>query len=227
LWAFSALSLGLSFIIVASFIAALCVEVCGLWRQPRLAFAAAPGLVFVGVLLVLPLLLFTVSLSNFNSRYLIVQYPLLFLLPAVFMVRGLNFSRWRHPARALTVLTVAFNIVLSLAYYHYQGQRIARADHFLPSFRKMESVRRLLKADAGPNCRIRIEDRFVENKNSKTSAGDVIDLVEYVRVCEQVDPLPARSQCLKTYRVRDPADAPYAGERIIYAGNGIVITSVK
>jgi hypothetical protein len=56
------------------------------------------------------------------------------------------------------VLTIGFNIVFNLAYFNYEGTRIATADYFVPTFRKMESIHQRLKADAGANYRVCIDD---------------------------------------------------------------------
>lgn len=56
------------------------------------------------------------------------------------------------------MLTIGFNIVFNLAYFNYEGTRIATADYFVPTFRKMESIHQRLKADAGANYRVCIDD---------------------------------------------------------------------
>jgi 4-amino-4-deoxy-L-arabinose transferase-like glycosyltransferase len=93
--AFNAVSLILSVMILGTFVVRVVQSLRGTWRSPKQAFARAPAEVFVGSLLILPLVLFVASFTNFNSRYLIVQFPLLFLLPAVFLVRGFGGSDWR------------------------------------------------------------------------------------------------------------------------------------
>src|ERR1035438_2312482 len=85
------------------------------WRSPRAAFATAPAEVFIGLLFFLPLLLFILSFNNFSSRYMIIEFPLLFLLPALFVVRGLAKSRWRKPIVTTLLVLVVFNVWLTLA----------------------------------------------------------------------------------------------------------------
>jgi 4-amino-4-deoxy-L-arabinose transferase-like glycosyltransferase len=225
LGAFNVVSLALSVMIIGTFLVRLVRSLRGKWRSPKQAFADAPAEVFVGSLLVLPLVLFVSSFSNFNSRYLIVQFPLLFLLPAVFMVRGLDGSRWRGPVRAVMLLTIGFNILFSLAYFHYQGARIANADYFLPSFRKMESVRQRLKADAGANYRVRIDDAsFVKTMTQKYTQG-VMELAEYVDLRERCDPLSLHTPQVKTYHVRAATDRVEINERVVCATNGIALVA--
>jgi hypothetical protein len=223
--AFNALSVVLSVVIIGTFLVHLVQSLRGKWRSPRQAFADAPAEVFVGSLLVLPLVLFISSFSNFNSRYLIVQYPLLFLLPAVFMVRGLAGSRWRRPLRAGMLLMIGFNIILSLAYFNYQGTRIATADYFVPTFRKMESIRQRLKADAGANYRVRIDDAAFLKTMTKQYTEGVVDLAEYVDLRERCDPLSAHAPQIKTYHVRAATDPAEINERVVCATNGIALVA--
>ena len=225
LGAFNALSLALSLLVIGTFLVRLVQSLRGKWRSPKQAFADAPGEMFVGSLLVLPLVLFVSSFSNFNSRYLIVQYPLLFLLPAVFMARGLAGSRWRRPLRAGMLLTIGFNIILSLAYFNYQGTRIATADYFVPTFRKMESVRQRLKADAGANYRVRIDDAAFVKTMTKQYTEGVVDLAAYIDLRERCDPLSMHALRVKTYHVRAATDPAEINERVVCATNGIALVA--
>ncbi len=225
LGAFNALSLVLSVLIIGTFLIRLVQSLGGKWRSPKEAFASAPAEIFVGSLLILPLVLFVSSFSNFNSRYLIVQFPLLFLLPAVFMVRGLDGSAWRYPLRTLLLLTIGFNIVFNLAYFNYQGTRIATADYFVPTFRRMELIHQRLKADAGANYRVRIDNAsFVKTMTKKYTEG-VKDLAEYIDLRERCDPLAWHAPQVKTYYVRAATDPADANQRVVCAANGIAIVA--
>jgi hypothetical protein len=225
LGAFNALSLILSILVIGTFLVRVVKSLRGKWRSPKQAFANAPGEVFVGSLLVLPLVLFVSSFSNFSSRYLIVQFPLLFLLPAMFMVRGLDSGRWRGPLRAAMLLMVGFNILFSLEYFNYQGVHIASADYFVPTFRKMESVRQRLKADAGANYRVRIDDAsFLKSTTNKYTEG-VMDLAEYVDLRERYDPLSLHAPQVKTYHVRAATDPVETNQRVVCATNGVAFVA--
>jgi 4-amino-4-deoxy-L-arabinose transferase-like glycosyltransferase len=223
--AFNAVSLILSVVIIGFFLVRLARSLRGKWRSPKRALADAPAEVFVGSLLVFPSLLFVFSLSDFNSRYLIVQFPLLFLLPAVFMVRELDGNRWRGPVRAVMLLTIGFNILLSPAYFHYQGAYIANADYFLPGFRKMESIRQRLKTDAGANYRVRIDDAAYVKTMAKKYADGVKDLAEYVDLRERYDPVTMHASQVKTYHVQAATDLVETNQRVVCATNGIAIVA--
>ena len=112
--AFNALSIGLGTLALGNFVLRLSRALRGKWRTLPLALASAPATVFVGVLIVLPLLLFIPTGASFNSRYVIALYPLLFLLPAVLLAT----TRYRRLIRAGVVTTIAFNLWLCLAFFH-------------------------------------------------------------------------------------------------------------
>ena len=223
--AFNAVSVALAVAMIGSFLVAFGRILRNHWRSPRQAFAAAPAEVFIGLLFFLPLLLFVLSFNNFSSRYLILEFPLLFLLPALFVVRSLAKSRWRKPIVATLLALVAFNVWLTLASFLYQGRLIETGDRFLPSFQKMEMVRQRLKADAGPGARLQIDQTpFLAEKKRWTAAG-AVTLADYIDLHETYDPSDGKTQRVKTYRVLQASDNVATNDRVAYAGNGIVIVT--
>jgi hypothetical protein len=220
---FNVLSLALSAVIVGSFFTHLFQSLRGNWRSPRRAFASAQPEAFIALLLVLPLLLFLVSFYNYSSRYMIVGFPLLFLLPALFMVREQHADGWRRFARGMIILTIAFSAIFSLAHSHYQGILLRSADSFLPSFRKMESVRRQLKADAGADRRIRLDDTAFPKTGPRGSYVDSMGcLAKYIDLRERYDFPTASTQQVRIYRALPSKDNLAANERVAYATNGVV-----
>jgi hypothetical protein len=219
---FNVLSLALSTVIVGSFLAHLFRSLRGKWRSPRQVFASARSEAFIALLLVLPLLLFLVSFYNYSSRYMIVGFPLLFLPPALFMVREQHAGGWRRLVRVMIILTIAFGAIFSLANSHYQGVLLQKADYFLPSFRKMESVRRQLKADAGADRRIRLDDTAFPKTGPRGYVDGVGYLASYIDICERYNPRAAPTQQVMTYRALPSKDALAANERVAYETNGVV-----
>lgn len=122
-----------------------------LWRQrfnpAGLLQADRPG-GFIGLLVVVPLLLFLLTGHNFSTRYAIVLFPLLFLLPGLFLQQRSRPGVKNYWAIAL-VLTGVFNFYLLGSYYAHQQQRFAGGETFMPSFRVLENIRQTLQADAG------------------------------------------------------------------------------
>jgi hypothetical protein len=220
---FNVLSLALSAVIVGSFFARLFRSLQGKWRSPRQAFVSVQREAFIGLLLVLPLLLFLVSFYNYSSRYMIVEFPLLFLLPALFMVREQHAGGWRRLARGMIILTIAFGAIFSLAHSHYQGVVLRSVDSFLPSFRKMEAVRRQLKADAGADRRIRLDDTAFPKSGPRGSYVDAMGcLAKYIDLRERYDFPSVSTKEVRTYRALPAKDTLAANERVAYETNGVV-----
>ena len=181
--AFNALSIGLSGWILGSFVAQCLQALRGKWQSLRQVLTAAPAHVFIGALVVLPLLLFIPTGASFNSRYVIGLYPLLFLLPAVLLAT----TRYRRLVRGALVATVAFNLWLCLAFFRYQDHRIAHSDYFIPSFRQLESVYQQLRAGVEPTEHPQlVATGFPANRDARPTHG-ADTLVNYVNLRTQFD----------------------------------------
>ncbi len=57
----------------------------GNWFSPKKVYQEFPAYLFISIFLVIPPLLFLVTGHNYGSRYTIIVFPLLFLLPAFFL----------------------------------------------------------------------------------------------------------------------------------------------
>jgi 4-amino-4-deoxy-L-arabinose transferase-like glycosyltransferase len=225
--AFNVVSLALAAAMVGCFLATFIRILRQHWRSPRAAFATAPAEVFIGLLFFLPLLLFILSFNNFSSRYMIIEFPLLFLLPALFVVRNLAKSRWRKPILATLLVMVVFNVYLTLASFCYQTKLIETGDRFLPSFQKMEEVRQRLKADAGPGNRIQIDQAPLLAEKKRWTAAGAVTLADYIDLRETYDPSGTKAQGVKTYRVLQATDNVATNDRVAYSGNGLVIVTAN
>jgi len=211
--AINALSLLIAGLAVGSFLADFFRILRAGWRNPRETLAAAPAVMFLGVLLVVPLLLFIPTGAPYNGRYAIVAYPLLFLLPALLLAK----VRYRGLVLAGVLITIACNLYLTLAYFRYQQDRIAHAEYFIPSFRKMDAVYQQLAADAGPHGQPQLAAAgFAPDRDDPLTHG-ADALVKYVNLRAPFD----HPGSPRPYRVQ-PMSAPVTG-RIIYQGNGIAV----
>jgi hypothetical protein len=213
------LSIGLAVVWIASFVQ----SIKRTWRDRQ---PLSPYL-FVGILLFGPMLLFVLTGHSFNSRYCILLFPLLFLLPAVF-IADLSFAGW--PQRLLggaCVVTIVANIAVSLIFFHDQRQQIAGADYFVSSFPKMDMVYQTLKAQAGPGHPIRIDTSAFNGLNThlvsdKRTRG-VLALARYVEIREQAaqwSHVPGPSEILYA---RPAGKSFELTERLLYEGNGLAI----
>jgi hypothetical protein len=89
----------------------------------------------------------------------------------------------------------------------------------------MESVHQRLKADAGTNYRVRIDDSSFLKTMPRQYTEGVMNLAEYVDLREQYDPFASRARQVKTYQVRVTSEALNANERVVCATNGIALVA--
>ena len=156
LLAINVFSLSISLIILAKFLRTLYRSLRGNWLTPKAAFARHPAVLFFGILLILPSLLFLLTGHNYGSRYTIVAFPLLFILPAAFL-KSLDRNKYASFFRSAISLMIVINVYLILSFNHHQGELIENGDVFVPSFRKMEVARQAIKQYTDPALYIELE----------------------------------------------------------------------
>ena len=217
--AFNIVSLGLVVLSMINFLSA--------GKRPRRPFRADKPEIFVSVLLLGPLLIFLLTGHNFASRYTLVLYPLLFLLPAHYLMENSAPRRWLKTAQAAMVATMAFNVVLMLALFRYQGQRIAHADYFIASFHKMEQGRQALRADAGQGCGIHLDGEFTTADMSNPEIRGLLGLSRYINIDEPFDPSAKNATLEKLYRILPPGKSPAANDRVVYRDNGLTVIDAE
>jgi 4-amino-4-deoxy-L-arabinose transferase-like glycosyltransferase len=219
LTAFNMVSLGLVILSMINFFIA--------GKRLRRPFRADKPEIFVSVLLLGPLLFFLLTGHNFASRYTLVLYPLLFLLPAHYLMENSAPRRWLKTAQAAMVATMVFNVVLMLALFRYQGQRIAHADYFIASFHKMEQARQALRADAGQGCGIHLDGEFITGEMSNPEIRGLVGLSRYITINEPFDPLAKNAACEKLYRILPPGKSPATNDRVVYRDNGLTVIDAE
>lgn len=225
---FNLLSLGLGTLFIINLAVQCGQALAGKWTQPRLAFEKSPAIVFTGVMIFLPLLLFLLTGHQFRSRYVIALMPLLSLLPAMWLARPFGLERWSNTIHGCLVATIVFDIVLSIGFFWYRQRLITNGPYFVPTFRKLEKVRQELIAFAGPNRRL-----VVDASSIPTSAPHTAEYRQAHRIQALVDYVEIRDH----YQHRAPATAPVirftaqcvtntvgASELVVFAENGIILT---
>ncbi len=220
---FNLLSLTLALLFIGNLLVELFRTMLGHWLRPREAFERAPAIVFLGIFILVPLLIFLVTGRNFSSRYLVVLMPLLSLLPAMWIARMQALARWRTLATTCLVATVGFNVVLSLLFFHEQARAIAEGPYFIPSFRRMEEVRQKLAAVAGTGKHIAVDDSaFTQSPTDKQARG-VHSLAAYLRIWERYRPQAKAAKEVQWFRALSATNLVDARDRVVYQGNGIVL----
>ena len=118
------------------------------WRKPAVALSQQPKIVFLASLIILPLILFVFTRHSYATRYTILIFPLLFLLPVIFY-STISKPAVKNAFIATTIIILLFNIYLTMSYFYYQGIIIHQDSKFAPSFKRMEKIAEELYAKIG------------------------------------------------------------------------------
>ena len=178
--------------------------------------------VFLGVLLVLPLLLYMLTGKAYASRYSIFIFPLLFLLPALYLERIAKARIKRIVLYSLAAMFIC-NVYLVLVFYADQNRKLTTADQYMPAFYKLKALYSALRRDAGPDKTIVLDTRrytIVGNKYSEIATDAIsnyIDAYETHRA-PSATPRQPRHYVLVDALAKVPAKAS-----IVFRDNGAVI----
>jgi hypothetical protein len=220
---FNAISVILAVLFVGSFLREFLAVIRDHWRDPHAAFQSSPQVVFTGLFLCLPCLILMLSGAPCFSRYAIVLYPLLFSLPARFLMKLPLSSRWRQPLIAGIAVMTALNAMLILTLFQYQGQLIEHVDYFTPSFRKLQTVYQALQADAGTGAYIRIDSSdYLATTGGEARRGARM-IQQYIEIRENLAHFSGERATEELYELRSSACPGKPRERMVYASNGITL----
>lgn len=198
----------------------------GRWRSVREDARTNPERLFIAVLLVVPSLFFLLTRHSFNSRYTIVIFPLLFLLPPLFLASITRPAVKRFFAVNIAVMLVA-NVFLILAFYHYQSVQLRRGDVFQPSFANMQAAVDALRADAGPDRRVVLDvSGFYAAATPAPGQPWYIaahSFATYVNAFAATHPNRAREEPAIVYTMHLATDRVLDRDRIVFQKNGMAL----
>jgi hypothetical protein len=153
-----------------------------------------------------------------------VQFPLLFLLPPLF-IRELKDRGSRRIWIGGMAALLVFNVALTMTFFVYQGQRIEKAEYFIASFRRMATIHGILKTAAGSNRPIRIDAKtYLAGKDGEAARG-VIALKDFIDIEERFNKSVDRSLAEKVYEVRAAQKKEADNEKIVYKANNIMLVA--
>ena len=222
LLAINVFSLVISLVIVARFIRTLFRSMRGSWSSPKSAYAAHPAVLYFGILLILPSLLFLLTGHNYGSRYAIVTFPLLFILPAAFLKYLDSEKAVRFFSAAFALMVVA-NVYLIVSFNHHQGGLIENGDVFVPSFRKMEAARQAIRAKTDPDLFIELDPAdYIQGKPEYMLLGGLF-LSEYMSITESFITHNEQPPDSITYYIEPAADPKTGNENIVFQTNGLAV----
>ncbi|HEY2081882.1 MAG TPA: glycosyltransferase family 39 protein [Verrucomicrobiae bacterium] len=199
----------------------------GCWRSPRDAFKHAPGIVFLSVLVVVPLLCLLIGRQSFHVRYSIVLLAPLLSLAGFSAVKLSAQPRWGRYFIGAIIVVIVGNLWLMPAFYWHQGTRIEQSsDMFYASFRNLESVYQRLKAHAGSNQSVQVDDsdyRLATPKNIG-DRGNVMLIRRYVAVREKESVAVSQTQTRPViYTVCEADQVGARDAAVAYRAHGIAL----
>ncbi|MBI1424267.1 MAG: hypothetical protein GC149_12425 [Gammaproteobacteria bacterium] len=178
--------------------------------------------VFLGVLLVLPLLLYFLLGKDYASRYSIIIFPLLFLLPALSLQRMQGAGIKRYIAYGLAVMFVC-NIYVVWAFALDQQRELTSEPQYLPAFYKLEKLYKALRHDAGPDRTIAVDLTHYPTAGNHYSEVASEAIPNYIAAYEAQLPPRTTPRPPKHYLLTDALAQVPAGAKIVFQDNGLVI----
>jgi hypothetical protein len=192
----------------------------GFLQAPRQVFNASRALLFHVFVVAIPLLCAAISGKNFRSHYAIVLFaPLLALAgwAAASLISSPRLGKW---FAATLIMVICGNAWFMPAMFRYQGIRIDKGEVFLASFRNLETIYQQLKAHAGSERGVKVDDRtfYQEVQGHEEQLSDALLISRYVAIrekeyamlsCRQMPPVTVTYTLRRAEAVnrRDPAVA--------------------
>jgi len=192
-------------------------------KHPRQMLEKYQASSFIGILLFLPLMLFVLTGHNYSTRYAILIFPLLFVLPAMYVQEGGISWFKKFYLASLPVMSI-FSIYLLVTFFTHLSNQAKGEDYFINSFRAMELIRLSLENHAGENTQIKIVvDEYTMQAPERLRIS-TIATADYIGVYENYIKKKNRVK-EKHYLIRYRNDATVGSSAIAYKGKGIVIYS--
>ncbi len=195
------------------------------WKTPRLMLEKYPVYSFVGILLFLPLLLFVLTGHNYSTRYTILIFPLLFILPALYIQIAGKSKLKKLYLFSLPFMSI-FSIYLVIAFFTHLSNQIVGDEYFINSFKKMEMVREKIKQHAGDDVGVELViDDYIRHAPERLRISAVA-MADYLGTYEDYI-VGNKHENKEKYILRYKKDSVIDNYAIAYRGNGIVIYSAR
>ena len=216
------ISLMLALFFVAGFIRKFYTSIRSSAFNLKTALVNHHQYIFIGVLLVLPLLIYILLGKAYATRYSIFIFPLLFLIPALYIAGIKNVGFKRIVLSALFLMFIC-NIYLVLVFYVDQNRKITTATQYMPAFYKLDALRTALQQHAGKDKSIVVDTtKYIQkgNKYSEIAGSAVSDYLNtYTKYQSKSSGLAKPQQ----YILVDSEGKVPAGAEVVYRDNGLFI----
>ena len=131
-------------------------------------------------------------------------------------------SRQILPAIALAAMVV-INIYLIISFNHHQGDLIDNGDVYVPSFRKMETARQVIKQHTHPELYIELDPtEYIKDEPEYMLLGGLF-LSDYLSITESFTSHPEQPTGSVTYYIKKAAEPDAVNETVIYESNGLAV----
>jgi len=200
----------------------------GFMKSPRAAFARSPGIFFLAVLFVVPLLTALLIGKPFHTRYCIVLLPVQLALAAAATLRWFVSPRFGRWFKLGLLITICANVWLMPVMYRFQAAQIENGPVLIPSFRKLETIYQCLKTHAGPNAKIEVVDADPASAQSSHEPvyRDAALIRRFVEVREKENRSAVAAPKVTVYRLCSSAQPGAGDPAVAYRGNGIALVAV-
>jgi len=193
------------------------------WKQPKMLLCDEPQIAFIGILLFIPPALFLLTGHNYSTRYAIISFPLLFLLPALLLRKRPRLIYGKVIRYTFSIVFVT-NIYLTVSFNLHLKSEIEDELVLVSSFKKMESVRKSVQQHAGPDFRVVIDpiDYITETTDKAQKAGRSLAL--YNNVYQKLLREPKEAENIKSYRLVNTQKRPITQNDVVaYQGKGFAV----
>ena len=200
----------------------------GFFRSPAAVFAQSPGIVFLTIIFTVPLLVNLVTGKVFEARYCLVLLPPLFALAGAGVTYWLANPRLRRLALSIILASTCATSWFTPAMFRFQKTTIQEGSRFLPGFAKLEEVYQSLKAHAGRDQPVQVEDadylQALPREDQFLRQAALIR--KYVAIREKQTALfPDAQAPVVTYHLRFADEVRPQDPAVAYYGNGIALTA--
>lgn len=222
----------ISLIVAATFLISLLRKA---WRhlrgngfRLRDSYHKHPAILFSVIIILLPLLLYTMTGRGYTTRYSIILFPLLFLLPALFLM---HYPAGRIKSGIVYSLVLFFfvNIYMVLSFYKDQDDRIKNSTIFMPSFAQLSQIRSAIDLAIKPQSPIEFSYSALIDKLPEGQRKLYFTIHEYMKTYRRNTQSSDSSIKPITLRILHANDdiAALASPKVIYQSMSIRIIAVS
>ena len=200
----------------------------GFSHSPSAVFAQSPGIVFLTIIFTLPLLANLVTGKVFQARYCLVLLPPLFALAGAGITHWLANPRLRRLALFIILASTCATAWFTPAMFRFQKTSIREGSWFVPGFAKLEAVYQHLKAHAGRDRPVQVEDAdYLQALPREEQFLRQAALIrQYVAIREKQTTLfPNTQVSAAIYQLRFADKVRPQDPAVAYYGNGIALTA--